>query len=80
MAVAPVPIRLSIPLGRAIPIDVRVMPLLPVKTPRMVFMFIEIVVVLVMLVVDVVMFIAVIVVISISISIAILGQQIRRNE
>jgi hypothetical protein len=69
MVVAPVPISLPLPLGRAIPVDGIVVPLLPVGMPGAVFMFVEIVVVLVVLVVDVVMGIIVMTIIPTIVSV-----------
>lgn len=61
MVVTPVPISLPLPRRGMIPIDISVVPLLPIHMPSAVFMLVKIVVVLVMLVVDVMTIVMVIV-------------------
>jgi hypothetical protein len=80
MVMAPVPISLPLPLRSAIPVDVFMVPSLPIHMPSTIFMFIKIVVILVMLIVDVVPLIMVIIAVPIVVPIAILRQQTRRDE
>jgi hypothetical protein len=59
--VTPIPIGLPLPLVGTVPIDIPMMPLLPINAPRTVFVFIEVVVILVMTIVLVMTIIPVVV-------------------